>query len=186
MAMSEIVEKLETPAESPTPLATERRALPSVKSLRKLRVTIKEIAILVGFVVIVALLAAFIYNKLKLKHDVAAATVVTNQVINDVAKRDGAAARSLGNAKFKSTYTAAALTKQFQAIELVTSEKPTVDVQAASTGKAGKTVLIVYKYPKKLAGQPFFIGVSVTQAKGSHSWQLTNISGSADESKIGF
>jgi hypothetical protein len=166
--------------------ATEPRTLEDTTSKPRRRVKPTDLLIIAGFIVVVVLLVIFLIHKLQLKRDVASATVVTNQVIDDLSKRDGVAARNLGNTKFKSTYTAATLTQQFKAIELVTGEKPTIDAQAASSGKSGKTVLVVYKYPKKLANQPFFVGIAVTQAKGSHSWQLTNISGSADESKIGF
>lgn len=176
--MSETVETLETP--------TEPRSLASDHPRRKFRIKPKEVAIVAAFVIIIVLLVGTIINRLQLKHKVTSAEVVTNQVIADLGKRDGAAAYSLGSSKFKSTFTASQLTQQFHAIELVTGGKPVIDTQAASSGKAGNTVVVIYKYPKKLAGQPFFVAIVVTQPKGGHTWQLTNISGSADESKLGF
>lgn len=190
--MSETLGPATEPQELPGAKPAKSRELPHTQSPQSAFATLRqrakptELLIIIGFIIVVVLLVVFLIHKLQLKREVASATVVTNQVIDDLAKRDGAAARNLGNAKFKSTYAASTLTQQFKAIELVTSEKPTIDQQAASSGKSGKTVVVVYKYPKKLAGQSFFVGVAVTQMNGSHSWQLTNITGSADPSAISF
>jgi hypothetical protein len=152
---------------------------------KRLKVKPSDIIVFAVLIIIVIVLASFLYNQLSLKRNVAQARIVTDKVIQAVEKEDGAAARNQGSTKFKSTYTAEALTKQFKAIELVTSAgTPTVDRQTFDGGakNAGKTVFIIYKFPPKLAKQPFYIRVAVNDKAGS--WQLVSISGSADESSL--
>jgi hypothetical protein len=140
-----------------------------------------DIIILGILLVVTIVLLTTLYGKLTLKRDVHAARVVSDKVVADIANRDGTAARELGSKKFKSSYSAPQLTKQFNAIKLVTGKTPTVDRQTVADWDH-KTVLIIYKYPPKLANQPYYIRVAVTNNDGT--WQLTNISGSADEAGL--
>lgn len=144
-----------------------------------------DIVVFAVIIVVIVVLSTYIFNQLSLKRNVSNARIVTDKVITAVEKEDGMAARRYGSDKFKSTYSADALTKQFKAIELVTSAgTPTVDHQTFSggTAKTGKSVFIIYKFPPKLAKQPFYIRVSVNDKAGS--WQVVNIAGSADESSL--
>lgn len=149
---------------------------------RKLRVRWSDVSIFAGIIVVVALLGALLLNKLTSQHDIASGKVVADQLVGDIAKRDGTAARKLGSSTFQATYTASQLTTQFEAIEPVTSHARTVDRQTLSHGKAGKTVFIIYKYPTK--DLAFYIRVSVTQNSKTGQWQLTNITGTANESDL--
>jgi hypothetical protein len=150
---------------------------------RKLAVKISDLVIFGVLIVAIIALSYFIITKVQLKRDVNSARHISDQVVTDIAKHDGAAARALGNAKFQSTYSADALTKQFKSIEVVTSARPSVAGQSVSHGKTGKTVLILYKYPAKLASQPYYVQVAVTQQSGK--WALTNISGGSTTDSSG-
>jgi hypothetical protein len=151
------------------------------KPKRKLNIGVSDIIIFSIMLIIIVALAITLVSKLQLKHDVSNARTISDKVITDIAKRDGSALRRLGDAKFQSMYTADQLTKQLNSIKLVTDGTATVDKQIVSHGKSGKTVFIVYKYPPKLAKQPYFISVSVSPDKND-VWHLTHLGGSANES----
>jgi hypothetical protein len=119
-------------------------------------------------------------NKLTLKHDVANGRAVADRVVADISKRDGVAVRELGTSTFKSTYSATLLTSQFKSIAPVTSHSRSIDRQTLSNTSSGKTVYIIYKYPTK--DLAYYIRIAVVQKSGA--WQLTNISGNADESQL--
>jgi len=162
----------------------EPRILEGVKKpRRKLGIKLKDIAIFGLIIVVIVALTMVLMSKLQIKRDVAGAKIITDQVIADIPKHDGAAVRKLGNDKFQSTYTAAALLQQFAALDLVTVGKPVVVDQIRSAGSKGTTVFMIYQYPPHLANQPFYISVAVTKKAGT-GWQLTNLSGSADETKL--
>jgi len=161
----------ETEVETREPRTLE----PTTPARRKLKLKVSDLVVFGVLILAIVGLSYFIVSKLQLKHDVHSARVISDQVVVDIGKRDGAAARKLGNAKFQSTYSDATLTSQFKAIEVVTSGKPSVAGQTVSRGKSGKTVLILYKYPAKLADTPYYVQVSVTEKSGK--WALTNISG---------
>jgi hypothetical protein len=153
------------------------------KPRRKLKIKTSDIIIFAVMAVVIGVLAVTLIGKLQLKHDVASAHTVTDKVITDIAKRDGAAARKLGSPKFQSSYSAEQLTTQFKNIEIVTGGKATVDHETLSKGKTGRTVFIIYKYPPHLANQSYFVRVAASpNDKGK--WQLTNISGTADEASL--
>ena len=155
-----------------------------LKPARRARVRTSDIVVFGIILAVIALVASMLYDYIGTRRDIASAMPTANQVIADISQRDGNAVRELGSDKFKKTYTAVALKTQFQGIELVTSEKPAVHYTVRSSGKSGKTVIVVYKYPKKLANQPFYLSVEVTRSNDSNTWQLARISGSADQSKL--
>jgi hypothetical protein len=161
----------ETAAETHEP----RVLAPTTKRTRRLKIKISDLVVFAVLIAAIIGLSYFIITKVQLKRDVTSARHISDQVITDIQKRDGAAARRLGNAKFQSTYSDSTLTSQFKAIELVTGSKPTIAGQTVGNGKSGKTVLILYKYPAKLASTPYYVQVAVTQQSGK--WLLTNISG---------
>lgn len=169
--------------EKPQQTEVEAVVHEAAKSRRKLRVKTSDIIIFAVLLVIIGVLTMTLIGRLQLKHDVANARVVTDKVIADVANRDGGAIWNLGSSKFKSTYTAQKLTDQVKAVELVTGGKATVDREIMSHGTKGNTVLIVYKYPPKLANQPYYLQVAVSPDK-SGKWQVVNLSGSADKSYL--
>ena len=164
--------------------ALEPRILEGVKKpRRKLGIKPKDIIIFLVIVAVIVGLTMVLLNKLQLKRDVAGAKIITDQVIADIPKHNGAAVRKLGNAKFQSTHTDATLLRQFAALDLVTVGKPVLVDQIRSAGSKGTTVFMVYRYPPHLANQPFYISVAVTKKAGT-GWLLTNLSGSADETKL--
>jgi hypothetical protein len=133
--------------------------------------------------VVIVVLGVTLMNKLQLKSDVNHARTISDQVVADIDKRDGEAARKLGNKKFQDSYTAKQLTDQFKTIQLATDKKPTIIQQTVGGEKGKKVVYMFYQYPPKLANKSFFIRVAVTQ--NGDKWQLTSISGSADAASLG-
>jgi hypothetical protein len=148
------------------------------KPRRKLKIKISDVIALVIIVAVIIGLSVFIVNKITLKHDVADARIVADKVIADLQKRDGAAAYKLGNKKFQKSYTADALTKQFKAVEVATLKKPALDRTTVSSDK--HAVVFVYKYTALKV--PYYVRVILSDKAGP--WQLTNISGNADESQL--
>lgn len=160
---------------------------PGVLETPKKRMKVRPVDIIffAVIIVIVVVLAVTLVSKLSLKKTVADARIVTDKAITAVEKTNGTAARDLGSSKFKSSYSADTLTDQFKNIQLVTSSgTPSVDHQTVYNGTkgSGKTVFVIYKFPPKLAKQAFYVRMAVNNKDGS--WQLVNISGSADESKL--
>ncbi len=131
-------------------------------------------------IIIIVVLAATIISKLALKHEVAAAQVISDKAIADIQKRDGTAAWKLGSKKFQSTFSQSQLTKQFQAIEVATLKPPTLKVKTAFSGPSGKSVFFIYEYDALKV--PYYIRTAVSNT--SAGWQLTNISGSDAESDL--
>jgi hypothetical protein len=160
---------------------TEPRALQAEKPQRKLPVKISDIIIFAVIIAVIAGLVFFITTKLQLKHDVAAARIVSDKVIADIQKRDGAAAYRLGTPTFQSSYTADQLTKQFKAIEIATLKAPSLDRQVVADGSSGRTVFFIYRYSALKV--PYFIRTAI-QEKPGNKWQLINITGNADESQL--
>lgn len=159
------------------------RKLPGVKPARSRIRLLKDVVMIVAVVAVLAGLAGFILYRLGLKRDVTSAMQVTDRIISDVAKHDGGDAYKLSSAKFQKQTSRGELIRQFAAIDMVTGGKPTVDGQSIVTRDGEKIAFITYKYPPKLANQPFYIVVGVTEQPDG-SWKLTDISGSADKSKL--
>ncbi|HSX05591.1 MAG TPA: hypothetical protein VLF69_03940 [Candidatus Saccharimonadales bacterium] len=148
---------------------------------RKLKVRASDLITFGIITVVIVILALTLMSKLQLKHNVTSARAVSDKVIADIAKRDGAAVRALGSAEFQRAYSSNTLTQGFNAIKVVTPGHAVVDRQIVDHGK-NTVVYIVYKYPPHLAKQPYFIRVAVTNLNGK--WLLTNVAGSASESSL--
>jgi hypothetical protein len=148
---------------------------------RRFKIKISDIIVFAIIIAAIVGLSAFLINRLTLKHDVNSAQVVADKTIDDLQKRDGTAARKLGSPTFQKTYSAAALTKQFQTIEVATLKPPKLErTFTFDSPSKGRTVFFVYKYTALKV--PFYIRVGVGKQTGGY--MLTQISGSADESKL--
>jgi len=161
--------------ETPEPRTVETPPAP-----RRLKFKISDAIILAVIVAVIVLLSVFLVGKLRLKHDVAQAQTVSDKVIADFQKRDGAAVRKLGSSKFQSTYSADVLTKQFKAVNVATSQTPKLDHTTVSSGSKGRTIFFIYKYSALKV--PFYVRTALSEQAGA--WRLTNISGNADESQL--
>jgi len=158
---------------------TKPRILTAAKSLNRARRTLKIGNALVAVIgiILLALLASSITHAVSLRRSFAGARAVSDQVVTAISKRDGDAARKLGNAEFQSMYTSKQLHDQFIAIEPVTSFSRSFYQQKLVTTKH-KVALMYYKYPTK--DLAYYIRVAVTQDAKSGKWQLTDITGNAD------
>jgi hypothetical protein len=147
---------------------------------RKLKLKASDIVIFGIIILAIVGLSMFTVNKLKLKNDVSAAQTVSDKAIDDLQKRDGAAARQLGSKTFQKAYTASQLTKQFKAVEVATLKPPKLDRTTAYDGNKGRTIFFIYKYTALKV--PFYVRTAVAKSDGA--WHMTQISGSADESTL--
>lgn len=139
-----------------------------------------DIIIFTVVLAVIAVLAFTLISKLSLRHDVASAKVVASKTISDLQKRDGAAARTLGDKDFQSKNSSADLTALFKKIERATLKQPSVDRQTYYKDKQGKIVFFIYRYDTLKV--PFFVRVGVSQENGT--WLLSSITGNADETKL--
>lgn len=159
---------------------TEAAQQPSAPRFSRLPTRTDIIIIGLGIVVAVGLFVV-LTNRANLRRDVTAAQAVSDKAITAIDKRDGAAARTLGTAKFKSTYTDRQLTDQFKAVEVATSQKPTLYQHYVSSGKSGKTIFFMYKYTRLKV--PFYVRTAIVKTSANH-WELSNISGNVNEANL--
>lgn len=115
------------------------------------------------------------------RRDITAAQVISDKVITAIDDRDGAAARKLGTNTFRSTYTDKQLSDQFKAVEVATSQKPTLYQHYVSSGKDGKTIFFMYKYTRLKV--PFYLRTVIVQTSPGH-WELSNIKGAVNENDL--
>jgi len=109
----------------------------------------------------------------------AAARVIADEVIADIGKRDGGAARKLGDTKFQSMYTDKQLHDQFVAIKPVTSFSHSF-FRDRLVGN--DTALVMYRYPTK--DLAYYIRLTIVRNAKTGIWQLTDITGNADLSTL--
>jgi len=149
-------------------------------SAKRSKVKITDVIVFTILLAIIVGLAVFLFQKIELKRDASHAQTVSDKVIADLQKRDGGAARTLGSSKFKSTYSDAQLTAQFKAVEVATLKAPSLDRTIVYDGSKGRVVYFIYKYSALKV--PYYIRTAIT--KDSGKWELTNISGNADETQL--
>jgi hypothetical protein len=147
---------------------------------RKKLIKPSELIIGIVFIAVVAVLGMTLVNKITLKRDVVSARSVSDKVISNISKRDGAAIRAAGSPQFQSAYSAAALTQEFKSVEVATLKTPTLDRQIVIDTPAGRTVYFVYEYTALKV--PFYVRTTIQHDSGH--WYLTNISGNIDESAL--
>lgn len=164
------------------PDETKPRTLEAPRTRRKLTLNIGVIVAVLVVGILAALLATSIASELSTKRNISGARVVSDKVVAAIAKRDGGAARKLGNAKFQSMYTDKQLSQQFRAIEPVTSHDRNLYREALVDKDKTKTALIFYQYPTK--DLAYYIRIAVAKDAKTGQWQLTDITGNADLSTL--
>jgi len=155
------------------------RKLPA-KPTRKQFIKPQELVVAVIFIAVVAILLATLVNKLTFNHDVSNARTVSNKVIADIQKRNGAAIRSLGSPSFQKSYSAASLTQGFKSVEIATLKTPTPVQQTVVDTPSGRSVYFIYEYTALKV--PFYVRTSIRQESGH--WYLTSIVGNINESDL--
>jgi hypothetical protein len=171
-----MTEDYESRSESSEP---DLRKLPAKSARRKL---IRPGELIIGalFIAVVAVLLITLINKLTLKHDVSNARTVSDKVIADIQKRDGAAIHSLGSPNFQRTYSATSLTQDFKSVEIATLKAPALDHQIAIDTPSGRDVYFIYKYTALKV--PFYVRTGIAHRSGH--WYLVSIDGNIDESQL--
>lgn len=150
------------------------------KKKRRKLVKTNELIIGIVFIAVCAVLVVTIVNKIRLHRDVTAAQAVSDKVITDINKRDGAGIRSLGSPGFQKIYTATELTKDFKSVEIATLKMPDLDQQIVVDGSNGRTVYFIYKYGALKV--PFYVRTTIHKQSGH--WYLTGVNGNADEGAL--
>src|SRR5689334_22199714 len=103
---------------------------PAITTLSNLTIGVIVAVVILG---IVGVASIIILNKSHTATEVRAAKAVSDKAIVALQHRDGSAARKLGTKDFKSGYTVEQLTKQFKAIEVATSEAPSLEQHNITT-----------------------------------------------------
>lgn len=152
----------------------------SDKAKRRKLAKPSELIIGALFIVVVVVLVITLINRLALKRDVSNAQKVSNEVIADIGKRNGAAIRSLGSPDFQRTYTATSLTQGFQSVEIATLKTPTLVDQIVADTPSGRDVYFVYAYTALKV--PFYVRTGIEHRSGH--WYLVSIAGNIDESQL--
>jgi hypothetical protein len=141
-----------------------------------------KIWLAVVFIAAAIAAALFYFNKQAVAQDVSAAQAVADKVVVAIEKRDGAAARALGDSTFKANNTDASLTELFKDKEVATLKKPQLDRHVVYTNKQGRTVYFIYKYTALKV--PYFVRIGVHDNGAGNDWKLANLAGNIDESKL--
>lgn len=153
--------------------------LKTPKPKRKFKVT--DIVIFLVLVVVIIALLVTLLGKLRLKHEVSSARVVSDRLISDISKKDTNNARGLGDAKFQAKNSNAQLAALFDSIVTTAPGKPKVDRQIVSNANHTKGVYVIYKYGNKT---PYYIRVAVSRTDRANKWQLVGISGDSSETAL--
>jgi hypothetical protein len=161
----------------PTP---ESRKLTGEHKRRRKIIRPYEAFLIVAFVVVVGVLLHILITKVTLSRDTSHARTVSDKVINDIQHRNGSAVRSLGTPTFQKTYSASGLTQEFQHITIATLKPPKLVDTTVVDSSTGRTVFFIYEYTALKV--PYYVRTSILNKSGH--WQLTSISGSADESEL--
>ncbi|HSX30775.1 MAG TPA: hypothetical protein VLE99_02560 [Candidatus Saccharimonadales bacterium] len=157
---------------------------------KKLRLKVTDLVVIAGTVLVCAGLVLFMLHRLALKHEVADAKVVANQVVANMAQQNTNAIRKLGDKKFQADHTAAELDsdltfKTSPPISFATlygTAKPTIDVQIVANNDRGQHVVIIYRYDTLKA--PFFVRIDTIKPPHDSQWHLQALSANQDESKL--
>ena len=161
---------------------TQETRQTSAKPKAKRRTPIKPVELVISavFIAVVAVLTITLVGKLALKRDTTNARAVSDKVIADIGRRDGAAIRSQGSPKFQSSYSAAELTQDFKNVEIATLKKPQLDRQIVVDTPSGRIVYFVYKYTALKV--PFYVRTAIQHQSGH--WYLTAITGNVNETAL--
>lgn len=153
----------------------------SQPTLKPRRIRVTDILLVVIFVAICGVLIRTMWSQMSLKHEVTSAQVVSDKVVEDIAKQDASAAHDLGSADFKTHHPASQLTGLFQNAQPYIKGTRSVDKRTISNQSHNQTVYVVYRYG---GSKPYFIRIAVTKPAGEPAWQLNGISGNPDESQL--
>ena len=162
-----------------SPAKPEPRKL-FVKTKRRQLIKPSELIIGALFVVVVVILVVTLISKITIKRDVSNAQAVSNEVIADIGKRDGAAIRSLGSPDFQHSYSATSLTQGFESVEIATLKTPKLVDQIVADDANGRDVYFIYEYSALKV--PFYVRTGIEQRSGH--WYLFSIAGNIDESQL--
>lgn len=146
----------------------------------KLRVLLDALIVL-AFIVICLVLAKTLLDQLHLKNQVKSATVVTNQVIEDIRKKDGKAVLAKSYGSFKSDNSPEFLSSRFLEIEKQTRAKSSIRHQIVTNDKAGEAVTIIYKFESSPA---IFVSVLVQKPNGTEDFKVAKLGVNTNEQKL--
>jgi hypothetical protein len=153
----------------------------STESTKKPRSRIIDVIIGLAVLAVIVVLLLTLLSQLRLKHEISAATAVTDRMITDIQKQSGADAHSLGDATFQKQNPTALLTAQFKAVNSHVHGTAVRDRTTITNTKSGQAVSVIYKYASK---PTFYIRVITTKPKGASSWHVVNLSGNPKESAL--
>jgi Tfp pilus assembly protein PilX len=152
---------------------------PPVRKRRGFKLT--DALILLVLLVLVVFLVRTLVTQLGIRHDVSAARNVTNQLIGDMQKQDGAAALKLGDKNFQAVHSGPQLTGLFKQAEPYIKGTPVITKQTLTKGSAAKVVSVYYKFG---SNKPFYVRVTASEQNGAPQWHIINYAGNANLSAL--
>lgn len=164
------------------PADPQPRTLAGIEATSKRRSIVKssEMLLIAVVVLVVGIGIVTVVSKATTQRDTADAQAISDQAIAGVQKRNGATVRQLGSASFKKSYSAAELTSDFNHIEVATLKPPTLAQHFTANTASGKSVVFIYEYTALKV--PYYMRAIVQNNAGQ--WQLSSLSGSANESSL--
>jgi len=159
------------------------RLLETPRQRRRPKLKATDFIIFGVIVVVIIALVATILGRLNLKHEVASARPVADNVISRIAHNDPAGVRALADKKFQSDHSVAELKPILTPLaQIYGNSPPTVDRQIVANTKKAQNVIFIYKYNRLKV--PFYVRVTISQPHGSSAWQLVNFGGNTDEDTV--
>lgn len=133
-----------------------------------------DIVMVVVTVAIIVFLSIILIGKLRLKHEVSTARVVSDRVLHDIVSVNAKDARSLGDQKFQADHSAAELQDLFKNASTYARGTPDLERQMVNNGDTGQAVTFVYRYG---SSKPYYFQIEVDKPAHANNWQLAGISG---------
>ncbi len=140
-----------------------------------------EVVVFVIVVAVIVILVKILVSQLSLKHEVSAGRVVTDKTVAALQKQDATTARSLGDKTFQANHSSAQLAALFEAAHSHVTGTPLVVKQTVANGDKADAVSVIYKFGGK---QTYYIRAIAARESGQSNWQLINLSGDTNESKL--
>ncbi len=153
----------------------------AVKPTRKRRFRLLDAAIAFAILAIIALLLHALLSQLSIKHEVSAATAVTDAMITDIQKQHATAAYALGDTLFQKQNSVKSLTAQFAEVASFAHGSATREHTTVTNDKSGQAVSVIYKYSQK---PTLYIRVIAAKPAGATSWHVVNLNGNTKETPL--
>lgn len=150
-------------------------AQPATKS----RFRLLDVVISLIILAIIVILAVILFKQLHIKHEVSAATGVSDQILTDIRRGDAQTVYNLGDARFQKDNSVDQLRSDITALNQTATGTPTVVRRTLLHGTQTDSVSVIYKFGSKT---PYYLRVITTDENGS--WKLYSLTGNSSENPL--